>query len=145
MENKNEGNENKIILGGFNCTMDKMERDGRNKTLYRCHFNYALSKLIVDNGLKDLWGKENSGSSEFTRYDRSSGTRSRIDRVYTDIKKASNTKINHIMVSFTDHHNAIFIDRFPLKSKIGRDSWCFNNSLLSKPEFSLTTKNFLFY
>ena len=28
MENKNEGNENKIILGDFNCTMDKMERDG---------------------------------------------------------------------------------------------------------------------
>ena len=33
MENKNEGNENKIILGDFNCTMDKMERDDRNKTL----------------------------------------------------------------------------------------------------------------
>ena len=31
MENKNEGNENKIILGDFNCTMDKMERDGRNR------------------------------------------------------------------------------------------------------------------
>ena len=32
-ENKNEGNENKIILGNFNCAMDKMERDGRNKTV----------------------------------------------------------------------------------------------------------------
>ena len=38
MENKNEGNKNKIILGDFRCTMDKMERDGENKTqrLYRC-------------------------------------------------------------------------------------------------------------
>ena len=27
MENKNEANENKLILGDFNCTMDKMERD----------------------------------------------------------------------------------------------------------------------
>ena len=26
MENKNEGNENKIIFGDFNYTMDKMER-----------------------------------------------------------------------------------------------------------------------
>ena len=43
MENKNEGNEKKILLGDFNCTMDKMERDGRNKTLCKCHFNYALS------------------------------------------------------------------------------------------------------
>ena len=52
--------------------------------------------------------------------------RSRIDRVhtdiYTDIKIANNTKINHIMVSFTDHYNAISIDRLPLKTKIGRDS-----------------------
>ena len=45
------------------------------------------------------------------------------------------------MVSFTDHYNAIFIDRFPSKTKIGKDSWCFNNSLLYKPEFF---KTFLF-
>ena len=49
LENKNEGNENKIILGGFNCTMDKMEWYGGNKTLYRCCSNYAV---IVDNGLR---------------------------------------------------------------------------------------------
>ena len=98
-----------------------MERDGRNKILYRCHFNYALSKFIVDNGLEDLWRTENPDSSEFNRYNRSSDTRSTIDRVYTDIKMASNTKINHIMVSFTDHYNAIFIDRFPSKTKIGKD------------------------
>ena len=37
MENKCEGNENKIILGDFNITMDKMDRDGGNETqrLYR--------------------------------------------------------------------------------------------------------------
>ena len=51
MENKNEENENKIILADFNCTMDKMDRYGRNKTqrLYRCCSNYTL---IVDNGLR---------------------------------------------------------------------------------------------
>ena len=32
MQNKNEGNENKIILGYLNCTMDKIDRDGANKT-----------------------------------------------------------------------------------------------------------------
>ena len=44
MQNKNEGNENKIILGGLNCTMDKIESDGKNKTqiLYKCCSNYAL-------------------------------------------------------------------------------------------------------
>ena len=32
MENKDEGNENKIILGDFNYTKDKMGRYGGNKT-----------------------------------------------------------------------------------------------------------------
>ena len=90
------------------------------RRLYRCHFNYALSKIIVDNGLDDLCRRKNPDSFEFTRYDRSSGTRSRIDGVYSDIKIASNTKINHIMVSFTDHYNAIFIDRLPSKLKLGK-------------------------
>ena len=51
MENKNEGNGNKIILGGFNFTTDKMDRYGGNKTqrLCPCCSNYAL---IVDNGLR---------------------------------------------------------------------------------------------
>ena len=110
--------------------------------LYRCCFNYALLKLIVDNGLVELWRKENPEFSEFNRYDRSSGTRSRIDRVYTDIKIASNTKIDHIMVSFTYHYHAISIDRFPSQTKIGKDSWYFNNSLLCKPDFSSTTYKF---
>ena len=29
---KNKGNENKIILEHFNSIMDKMDRDGENKT-----------------------------------------------------------------------------------------------------------------
>ena len=75
MGNKNEGNENKIILGDFNCTMDKMDRDGENKRqrLHRCCSNYALLKLIVDNGLEDLWKRENPDSPEFTRHNRSFG------------------------------------------------------------------------
>ena len=37
MQNKNEGNETKIMLGDLNCTLDKTDRDGENKTqiLYR--------------------------------------------------------------------------------------------------------------
>ena len=53
--------------------MYKIDRDGENKTqiLYRCCSNYALPKLIVDNGLKDIWRRENPDSYEFTCYDRS--------------------------------------------------------------------------
>ena len=48
------------------------------------------------------------------------------------------------MVSFIDHYNAISIDRLPSKTKIGKDSWYFNNSLLCNLKFSLTTINLLF-
>ena len=110
--------------------------------MYICRSNYALPRLIVDNGLQDLWRRENPDFSNFTCYDRSFCTRSRRDKVYTDIKLASNTKSNHIMVSFTDHYNAI--DTLTSKTKTGKDSCYFNNSLLWKPEFSTTTKNLLF-
>ena len=55
MENKNQGNKNKIILGDFTCTMDEMDRYGGNKTqrLYRCCSNYVL---VVDNGL-NIYGE----------------------------------------------------------------------------------------
>ena len=68
MQNKNEENENKIKLGDLNCTVDKIDRDGENKTqrLYWCYSSYALSKPIGDNGLEDLWRKENPDSLEFT-------------------------------------------------------------------------------
>ena len=44
MQNKNEGNKNKIMLEDLDCTMDKIDRDGENKTqrLYRCCSNCAL-------------------------------------------------------------------------------------------------------
>ena len=61
------------MLRVLNCTMDKIDRVGENKTqrLYRFCSNHALSKLIVDNGLEDLWRRENSDSPEFICYDRS--------------------------------------------------------------------------
>ena len=43
---------------------------------------------------------------------------STIDRVYTDINIANNTKINNIMVSFSDHYTAISIYRLPQKLRL---------------------------
>ena len=73
MQNKNKENGNKIMLGVLNCTMDTIDKDGENKTqrLYRCCSNYVLSKLIVDNGIEDLWRRENPDSPELICYDRS--------------------------------------------------------------------------
>ena len=88
-----------------------MDIDEGNKTHrhYRCHSTFALSKLALENGLEDLSGRENLDTSDFICYDRSSGTRSRIDRAFTDIKLANNTKIDHKMISFSDHYSTLFI------------------------------------
>ena len=40
-----------------------------------------------------------------------------IDRLYTDVKITYSTKMIHIMVSFSDYQNSIFIDRVPYKQK----------------------------
>ena len=69
-----------------------------------------------------IYREERAQNPDFTYYNRSSDTRSRIDRVHTDIKIANNTNINHIMVSFTDLYNAISIDTLPSKTKIRKDS-----------------------
>ena len=70
---------------------------------------------------------------------------SRIGRVYTDIEIANNTKINHIIISFTDCYNAISIDRCPSKPKTEKDLLPFSNFPSCKPEFSSTTKTFVFF
>ena len=71
MQNKNEGNENKIMLGDLNCTMDKIDRDGESKTQTFCAVPVTPSKFIVDNRLEDLWRRENPDFPEYTCYDRS--------------------------------------------------------------------------
>ena len=58
--------------------------------------------------------------------------------------KIANSTINHILVSFTGRYYAISFDRLPSKTKIGKDSWYFNNSLLCKPEFFSATKTSFF-
>ena len=47
------------------------------------------------------------------------------------------------MISFSDHYNALLIDRFSSKTKFGKDLWYFNNSLLEKNDFCSTAKNLL--
>ena len=61
MENKNQGNEKKIILGDFDFTTNKMMKIKHK----------VLSKLIVDTGFEDIWRRENQDCPEFTRYNKS--------------------------------------------------------------------------
>ena len=40
-----------------------------------------------------------------------------IHRLYTGVKDTYNAKMIHVMVSFSDYENSIFIDRVPYKQK----------------------------
>ena len=54
MENKSEGNEKKKRLGEFDCTMDKMNREGGNKiqnvfrSTQKVKFAKSISELSTD-------------------------------------------------------------------------------------------------
>ena len=56
---------------------------------------------------------------EFTYFDRSFAKDPRSTGSTLIQKIDKNTKINHIMVSFTNHYNAISIGRLPSKLKSG--------------------------
>ena len=125
--------------------INKIGKDGWNKLqrLYRCCSSYILSKLFADHELDNLWRRENQDFAEFRCFDWSSDTRSREDRVYTDIKIANSNKSNHIMVCFTDHYNAISIKRHLSKITIQKDSRHLNNFSFCKPNLPSTTNNLL--
>ena len=105
-----------------------MDRYSGNKTqiLYRCCSNYSL---IVGKGLR-ICGERR------TQIPLSSSAMKGL------LERIQDTKSNHIMVSFTDHYNAISIARLPSKTKIGKSLWCFSSFSLCKPEFSSTTISF---
>ena len=46
-------------------------------------------------------------------------TRLVIDKLYTDVKTTYDTKMIHIMVSFSDYQNPILLIEFPKNTKIG--------------------------
>ena len=64
--------------------------------------------------------------------------------MHTDIKITNNTKMDHIIVSFSDHYNSIFIDRVCYKHK----TWQFHGILINpfhdKSIFSSYAQNYFF-
>ena len=47
------------------------------------------------------------------------------------------------MICFSDHYNALIVDRFSSKPKLGNALWHFNNSLLDKDELCTNIQSFL--
>ena len=54
MENKSKGNENKILLGDFNCTMYKMDRDVVPIIACQNSFRIIDSRIYVEGRIQIL-------------------------------------------------------------------------------------------
>ena len=50
MQNKNEGNGNKIILGDLNCNMGRLERDGEKKNTKTLYVLFQLWSVKTHGG-----------------------------------------------------------------------------------------------
>ena len=61
--------------------------------------------------------------------------------VHTDIKITNNTKMNHIMVSFSDHCNSTFIDSVP---DIHKNCQSYSIFFSDKPNFFSIAKSYFF-
>ena len=84
-ENKCERNETKLCLETLIILCIKSTGIAETPRPYIFCSNYALPKLIMDNRRKNLW-RRSLPAMEFNRNSRSSGTRYRIDWVYTNVK-----------------------------------------------------------
>ena len=98
MENKNEGNENKIILGYFNYTMDKMHRYGGNKTqrLKRwLNINDRFSQCVLSSVYKffNSESPEYFNETYFPAEPSNINTRSSFQRLQQPLRK-SNKSLN---------------------------------------------------
>ena len=120
LENSLDTNENLIILGDFNVTMHSIDRNSNSINYkYKCHSAKTLSSLVADLGLEDSWRIANPSEREYTRLDGATGTRTRLDRAYTDKKLGPLTQIRHILNTFSDHYNSILLKRKHLPGKKG--------------------------
>ena len=73
-ESRNDGNENKILIGKFSCTIDKTVGDGEIKRLAVPIMPCQNSSWIT--GPEDLWIREYPDSLEFSCQDKSFGNNS---------------------------------------------------------------------
>ena len=50
-------------------------------------------------------------------------------------------QLSNKTISFSDHYNALLIERLSSKTKTGQDLWLFNNTLLQNKDFSSSISN----
>lgn len=125
-----------VILGDFNCIIDKNDSNGVNKNV-----SNGLKTLVTSLGLVDIEVKKNNSRTfTFLR----GNSKSRLDRVYSSMEFLDKVRsLETVAVSFSDHHSIIMkIEINPqLMVFHGRGYWKMNSSLLYDQDILNKFKN----
>lgn len=119
-----------VILGDFNCIIDKNDSSGPVKNMCK-----GLRKMVTEMDLRDVeLAKNDRGSFTFIR----GGSRSRIDRIYGSTSFVETVKkIATMAVPFSDHHSVVLTVELNDVNRLnfyGRGYWKMNLNLLDNAE-----------
>lgn len=125
-----------IFTGDCNQTFDPMLDRHSSVQFTKSKMHSQFTATIRTKSLVDIWRLCNPDTREYSFYSPPHHSQSRIDYLFLSkslAQQVSHSEIGSILIS---DHAPVFVDLdlIPFTPPSGR--WCFNNSLLSDPNFS---------
>ena len=129
-----------IIIGGdFNCYDNVLDKFGGNISIHK-----EYESLKNDFALVDVWRNLHPGSREFTWFNSSFSSGSRLDKFLVSRELLSPVvECNISPRPISDHDFVSLVFDIPTGIKRGPGVWNFNNSLLKDKDFCTTIKKFI--
>ena len=129
-----------IIIGGdFNCYDNVLDNFGGNISIHK-----EYESLKNDFALVDVWRNLHPGSREFTWFNSSFSSGSRLDKFLVSRELLSPVvECNISPRPISDHDFVSLVFDIPTGVKRGPGVWTFNNSLLKDKDFCTTIEKFI--
>ena len=129
-----------IIIGGdFNCYDNALDKFGGNISIHK-----EYESLKNDFALVDVWRNLHPGSREFTWFNSSFSSGSRLDKFLVSRELLSPVvECNISPRPISDHDFVSLVFDIPTGVKRGPGVWTFNNSLLKDKDFCTTIEKFI--
>ena len=129
-----------IIIGGdFNCYDNVLDKFGGNISIHK-----EYESLKNDFALVDVWRNLHPGSREFTWFNSSFSSGSRLDKFLVSRELLSPVmECNISPRPISDHDFVSLVFDIPTGIKRGPGVWNFNNSLLKDKDFCTTIEKFI--
>ena len=129
-----------IIIGGdFNCYDNVLDKFGGNISIHK-----EYESLKNDFALVDVWRNLHPGSREFTWFNSSFSSGSRLDKFLVSRELLSPVvECNISPRPISDHDFVSLVFDIPTGVKRGPGVWTFNNSLLKDKDFCTTIEKFI--